>query len=1485
VTEFDLGRIVGRVELDTIQFQRSYTETITRLRALRTEAQKSAVGVDDLDASFGTVSKTASTTATAISRSDRAMVGAASSASDAAVAFIAASDASAGLRAAQLGVISAQAKLNALLAAGKAGTAQYASAQAGLIRAEDRVIAVQNREAAAVEATMRARQAQAAAADRTAAQIAAAAAREAQAVERSAQRQAEADARKAAAAQRSADRVAAVNQKTAASAARATGMVVKGATLAAAVIGYESLKAAASFQQSTNVYVTAAGESVKNLGVIRKGIENIAVATGTSIENLTGAEYLVEKAGYRGAAGLKVLDAASKGAREENANLSDVVQAMTSVMASYHLTASQSVQVMNALKTGAGQAKVTMEEYAGSLSTVIPIASANHIALSQVLGALSTLTQHGTTAKEATQELAATIRALAAPNRVAQTAMQQLGLDVNDVTKNIGKRGLTGTIDLLVDAITTHMGPAGLVLQKAFNQSKTASQDAQIMIEKMPPAVAKLAAAYRDGKITLGDWRAALKELPADQAALAQQYTVVANKANGFNALLRAGDPASQTFTSALKRVSGGAIGLNTVLQLSGENMAGFKRRTDEVNKSLHDSSRDVEGWASTQKLFSVQADRAKQSLHVLGIEIGTNLLPTATKAMDWIATDGVADLRAFGSELADHRNQLVSVGGAVLGMWASWKAYKILSTVVGAVQAAGLAIKGSVTAFAALFTQSAATVEASSLAIQAAEAQSVAAVAAAEAEKASAAAESAATIAEAVAGTSSILAEGAAAAAAAAAEEAVAFQGAADAALAAAAEISAAATAAAGVAETEAAASSVAWGAMLGPVGLIAGGIAGAVLAFHAFGKSAHEQIKPTQELTQAIIDDGNAFGKLTSAMVNHTLEQKGLYDAGLKLGVSQRTLLQATLGNANAQAKVSAAILGTATTAKLSAAQHGKLTKAQNDAASAAKTLNDGLAFESKTLEVNKRAALNETAALGKSADAHKGNASAADKNAASVHAATGTTNGYLGALAKLHDKRITITARDNASSAISKVRAAIQALQSKQITITAYERIVGITGKNGTANQMRDPHPTYTGSGPGGLPDGWSSTGERGTELVHKHGSQVDVYSHAQSKAIAAATGMKVEGFASGTPSAAQRQNTQTAVTDAGGAITNVSTNKTSFTFLTFVKQMREASTALAAAIRAGASKSQIAGLTNRLDRAESKGFKLERGLGATIQSQGALLGRTVDQSVTVGKDGKLHGAVAGVSDVSGQLHQVETNLRSAGLSSKFIAGLHNENKQILADVASRNSAARHLTAANKAVLAAQAVLTNDRSAFKGAVLGTFDITSAGVNDKGVTTKGGLRAEQKQDITRARAFLTGMTTLTNKKIFPTAYLRALFGKGPDALGTVQALLSMRAPELRAFARGERSLDSLGNQIGSLGATRLDQGAVDTALANQHTWERREATRQKHLDKALDHFANRISDKLDHLHLTAALGMTKGQLAVLIKTGDNQNAKAERR
>ncbi|MGR3875813.1 phage tail tape measure protein (plasmid) [Streptomyces graminifolii] len=395
-----------------------------------------------------------------------------------------------------------------------------------------------------------------------------------------------------------------------------------------------STKMAADFESETMVLHTAAGESLKGLSTVRQGIKDIASGTGTSWQNLTDGMYQVEKAGYRGAGGLKVLKAAAQGAREENARLDTVTNAMTSVMASYHLSADDSVRVMNALKTAAGEGKMTMEEFSGSLSTVLPIASANKISLEDVTGALASLTQHGTSAREGTQELASTIRSLASPNNVAAQTMQRYGLSATDVSTQLGKRGLTGTLNLLSNTVLSKMGPAGTTLLSSFNDSKQAAFNLKKMLTLMPPDVRNLSKQMASGSISSTQFGKAIGKLPASQQVLGSQFRTLYKQSHGFSDALKRGGPAADTYSAAIKKMTGGSIGLNTTLQLTGESTDAVKERVKKVGESFHNSSKDVEGWKETSKLLNVQMAQLKQKAEVLAINIGTKLIPVVTSVI-----------------------------------------------------------------------------------------------------------------------------------------------------------------------------------------------------------------------------------------------------------------------------------------------------------------------------------------------------------------------------------------------------------------------------------------------------------------------------------------------------------------------------------------------------------------------------------------------------------------------------------------------------------------------------------------------------------------------------------------------------------------------------------------------------------------------------------------------------------------------------------
>lgn len=425
------------------------------------------------------------------------------------------------------------------------------------------------------------------------------------------------------------------------SSAFAGGFKAVSGLLAAAGIA-EGLKsavsAAASFQAQTELLVTAGGEAQSALGKVRSGIESIAVSTGTSTSQLAEGMYTLEKAGIRGASGLGVLKVAAEGAKAENVDLGTMTNALTSIMRSYNLPASQATQVTNELVAASGAAKTTMAEFAGSLSAVLPVASAAGLSFAQVGGAIATLTSHGTSAQEASQELANTIRSLQAPSQIASKEMAQFGLNSNTVSTQLGKLGLTGTLAELTQAITSKMGPAGLVMRSAFNQSQGAAADMKTELAQMPPALQKMAQAFASGQLSMTQWRKEGRKLPADQRLMMQGFMSTYTQAHKFNDLLTSGSPAAQTYAAALEQMLGGATGLNTALMLTGGSSATFLRNVDTIAAAGQKGGANISTWAKTQKNFNVQMSRLGEVAQTAAINVGSALLPKLTAAGSFIA-------------------------------------------------------------------------------------------------------------------------------------------------------------------------------------------------------------------------------------------------------------------------------------------------------------------------------------------------------------------------------------------------------------------------------------------------------------------------------------------------------------------------------------------------------------------------------------------------------------------------------------------------------------------------------------------------------------------------------------------------------------------------------------------------------------------------------------------------------------------------------
>ncbi|MEU0940097.1 phage tail tape measure protein [Embleya sp. NPDC005971] len=425
-------------------------------------------------------------------------------------------------------------------------------------------------------------------------------------------------------------------------AARMGGMAAVGQRMVAGlgVVGLAvaavSVKMAGDFEQQIMRLHTSAGESRANLEMIGNGIMSIARATGTATEQLTAGAYKIESAGYHGADALKVLKAAAEGAKAEQADLDTVSNALTSTMKAYKASVGDASEYMSKYVAIVSHGKVSMQELASAMPNVEAVASAAHVSFNELGGAMATMTTHGESAHQAAQWLSFAIRNLEAPNMVAVKAMEQLGLSSTDVAQHLGERGLTGTMRLISETILGKMGPSGQVMIDTLKRSASAADDANRMMKAMPEGVANMSKAYLQGDMSLAQWKADVKQLPSDQAAMANQFKVMADRVNGFSDVIKAGGPAAVTYQDQLKKIMGGASGMQAALQLTGSYMPDFEANVKAVTEATTDANGHVEGFTASQETLNAKLAVVKQAFATLMIEIGQRLIPVVKAIVDW---------------------------------------------------------------------------------------------------------------------------------------------------------------------------------------------------------------------------------------------------------------------------------------------------------------------------------------------------------------------------------------------------------------------------------------------------------------------------------------------------------------------------------------------------------------------------------------------------------------------------------------------------------------------------------------------------------------------------------------------------------------------------------------------------------------------------------------------------------------------------------
>lgn len=474
------------------------------------------------------------------------------------------------------------------------------------------------------------------------------------------------------------------------------GALAAASSAAGLIVGGVSVKMAGDFESSTTRLVTSAGESEGAIGSVRDGILAMTGQVGVGAEELSKGLYVIESAGMHGADGLTVLKAAAQGAKAENADLGTAADAVTTILADYHLKASDAATVMSQLVEGVSLGKTTLEAFAGSLHSVTPLAANLGIPLSDVAGALASMTMHGVSADQATQNLASTLRSLANPTAQQTNELAGLGVNAQKLSDDLSTKGLTGTLQEVSQAILDKMGPSGKVMLSALNTSQRAAQDAGIAFNTLAPKTQALAKEFMNGAGASKGYQEAVKGLSVDQATQLQQWQSLYTKTQGFNTILKNGGSDVQNYTQALAKAIGTSDGLNTALMLTGENTQTVADNVKAVAATTADAQGNVKGWSDIQGTFNQKLSEAKDGTEALAIRVGESLLPAVSSIMGAFAgaAKWISGLGAAGPVLATLVGGAVALGAAFAVVKTAMAAWTAITEVWSAVTKIATAVQ-----------------------------------------------------------------------------------------------------------------------------------------------------------------------------------------------------------------------------------------------------------------------------------------------------------------------------------------------------------------------------------------------------------------------------------------------------------------------------------------------------------------------------------------------------------------------------------------------------------------------------------------------------------------------------------------------------------------------------------------------------------------------------------------------------------------------
>jgi len=214
-----------------------------------------------------------------------------------------------------------------------------------------------------------------------------------------------------------------------------------GASVAILKIGSSAVSAATTFDRRAREINTLARLSSEEFINMKNQIIGMSSRLGMDATGMAQALYQINSACYKGAEGMKILEATTKLAVAGLANQESVANAVTTALRAWGISADNVTRVTDVMFKTVELGKIKVEEIAQGLGYTASIAAQAGLSIEQVSAAVAVLTKGGIQGTRAFRGVSQILSTLIKPSEEAAVAFKDIGISAASI-KEIGLIGV-----------------------------------------------------------------------------------------------------------------------------------------------------------------------------------------------------------------------------------------------------------------------------------------------------------------------------------------------------------------------------------------------------------------------------------------------------------------------------------------------------------------------------------------------------------------------------------------------------------------------------------------------------------------------------------------------------------------------------------------------------------------------------------------------------------------------------------------------------------------------------------------------------------------------------------------------------------------------------------------------------------------------------------------------------------------------------------